>query len=159
MRLASLALVAASLAAAPAAAQQRESVAPASGGGAPPERIVLPVAEPGCTLGKAEDDTILVCGRRGSPYRIDPVVLATERARVERNRRPPNRGDVPGQPCNLVGPATPCPTNVIPVSGIALTAIQMVVKAVRGEDLRPILRAEPTEYERYQEAKAEVEGK
>ena len=143
----------------PAAAQQRESIAPPTSGGGPPERIVLPVAEPGCALGRAEDNTILVCGRRGDPYRIDPVVLATEQARRDLNKRRPNRGDVPAEPCNLVGPAVRCPTDVITVSGIALTAIQAVVKAARGEDLRPMLRAEPTEYELFVQAKAQADAK
>ena len=143
----------------PAMAQERESVGPAVSGGGPPERIVLPVVQPGCAPVGKEDEAIQVCGRRENPYRIDPVVLAVEQLRTDRNKRPPNRGDVPAEPCNLIGPATPCPSNVIPVSSIALTAVTALVKAVKGEDLRPMLRAEPSEYELYQAAKAEVEAR
>lgn len=137
------------------ASAPRSGASPESAAAAPPLRIVLPVTAPGCEA-RPDDDEIIVCGRKGSPYRIDPAVLAGTRAREARDdRRPEQRTTVSTEKCSPVGGMS-CGENVLPVSAIALTVVTAAVKAAKGEDLRPMLRTRPSEYEAYQHAKSQT---
>lgn len=123
----------------------------------PPERIVLPVIQPDCDrTGKEE---VVVCGRSDRRYRIDTGTLQTLRVIEQRDdlaNRPRPRAITEG--CSGIGPMDACGGN-IPISNMALNAIGLIVKAVRGEDLRPSLRQGPTDYEIYQRTKAEALAK
>lgn len=123
--------------------------------GQAPERIAIPLQNPNCASGEGE---IVVCGRKEDRYRIDPTVLAGLRAREAREvPSRPDRRIVTAEKCSPVGPNGCAFQNVLPVSAIALTLITAAVKAIKGEDLRPMLRAEPTDYELYEQAKADEE--
>ncbi|WP_300973570.1 hypothetical protein [Sphingomonas sp. LHG3406-1] len=151
MELASL--IGSALLLAPAVSTQVASASPG-----PPERIVLPVIQPGCDR-TAQPDEIMVCGRTERRYRIDTSTLRTLRSIEDRDdpTRPP-RPHAITQSCAGTGPMTQC-TGALPVSDMALRAIGLAVKAIRGEDLRPALRQGPTDYEIYQRTRAEAEAK
>lgn len=142
---------------APASAQPTAPAEPAlpAAQGQPPERIALPLQNPSCTSNEGE---IVVCGRKEDRYRIDPTVLAGLRARQARNAPSrPDRRIVTAEKCSPVGPNGCAFRDVLPVSAVALTLVTAAVKAIKGEDLRPMLRAEPTDYELYEQAKADEE--
>lgn len=124
----------------------------------PPERIVLPVIQPGCDRA-GEADTVVVCGKSDRRFRIDPATLRSVRSIEYRkdNANHPRPAAISGG-CSETGPMGCRGQNVLPVSGMALKAIGLIVKAIRGEDLRPALRQGPTDYEIYQQAKAEAEA-
>jgi hypothetical protein len=107
---------------------------------------------------EATGNEVVVCGERGpSPYRIDPDVLGAMRAEELAANPPRPPGQVAeGDPCN-VGP-NGCPgEGALPLMAIALTAAEMAVKAIQGEDWREPLRTGPDDYQRYEEAKRKRE--
>ena len=106
---------------------------------------------------------IVVCAPRPQGYRIDPDVLAA--------RRMKKKGD-PGQPhnphetfvdhsCATVGPMGCRFGPTINVVAAATTAITMVDKAVKGENVGKMFVTDPqqNEYQLYLSAKAEREAK
>ncbi|GAA4007925.1 hypothetical protein GCM10022280_00660 [Sphingomonas swuensis] len=124
----------------------------------PPQQIVLPIVQPGCER-STDADVVTVCGRKDRRYRIDTSTLQTLRTIEDRDdpgKRP--RPNAITQSCSGIGPMANC-SGDIPVSAMALRAIGLAVKAIRGEDLRPALRQGPTDYELYQRAKAAEEEK
>lgn len=134
---------------------------PAKPPAAEPLRIVLPVIEHGCPSLKPTDDTIVVCGREDRRYRIDPVVLAVNRARDAKGGapRPDGRTSLFQERCSPVGGAV-CPgQGTLPISSIAITVATALIKVAKGEDLRPMLRPTPSEYEMYKQAKAAADAK
>lgn len=125
---------------------------------AEPLRIVIPVVEPGCDGPKPDDDAILVCGSEDRRYRLDPAVLAVSRTRDARGTPPEAHERLFQEKCSPVGGHV-CPgQDVVPISNIALVAASAAVKAAKGEDLRPMLRTGPDEYEVYKRAKAAAEA-
>ncbi|WP_344708522.1 hypothetical protein [Sphingomonas humi] len=123
----------------------------------PPERIALPVISQGCNR-VADPNTVTVCGDRDRRYRIDPTTLQALRSIEHRDdpaNRPRPRAITEG--CSGVGPMDACGGN-LPLSDMALRAIGIAIKALREEDLRPLLRQGPTDYEVYQRAQAEAEA-
>lgn len=128
--------------------------------GAAPLRIVIPIVEPRCETSPPTDGVIVVCGLRDERYRIDPIVLATIRARDSRGGpRPDAHTNMFDDRCNSVGLSRCAGQNVVPVSSILLVAATALVKAVRGEDLRPMLHTVPSEYDLFKQAKAIEEAK
>ena len=125
----------------------------------PPERIELPVIQPGCDRA-GDEDTVVVCGRNDRRFRIDPATLSAVRA-IERKNDHGNHmrplAIIGG--CSETGPMGCRGEGVIPVSMMAFKALGLIATAIRGEDLRPALRQGPTDYEIYQRAKAEAETK
>jgi hypothetical protein len=141
-----------------AGASARANEPPAPSG--PPSRIELPVIQPGCDRA-GDPDTITVCAQTDRRFRIDPATLTTLRIKEQRD-------DPENQPrplavtstCSEPGPFGCREEGVIPIGAMAFKAVELAVKAVRGEDLRPALRQRPTEYEIYQQAQAEqAEGR
>ena len=61
--------------------------------------------------------------------------------------------------CSPVGPEGCRGRNEIPVSNIALTLAMALIKLAKGEDLRPMLRQGPSEYELYQRERAAAEDR
>jgi hypothetical protein len=130
---------------APAGAQEAK---PASGSAA---------AETG-TCKPSTAGEVIVCGERApSPYRLDPDVLQTIR-RQEQASNPPRvaQRDVDSDTCTT-GP-NGCPgAGALPIMAIAVTAAEMAVKAMDGEDWREPLRTRPDEYQLYREEKMKRE--
>lgn len=144
----------------PAAAADAAGGEPGPGTtGDAPLQIAQPLSRPDCDGDADDEELIVVCGRKNNRYRIDPTVLAATRAREARNApRPDERTRLFKEKCSPVGGAS-CGENVLPVSAIAITAVAAVVKAIKGEDLRPMLRGGPSEYETYQAARAAEQAK
>ena len=120
----------------------------------PPEPIILPVIQPDCD--RTGEEEVVVCGRSDRRFRIDRGTLETIRAIEERDdpaKRPRPRAITEG--CSGIGPMDACGGD-IPISSMAVRAIGLIVKAVRGEDLRPAFRQGPTDYELYQRRTAKV---
>jgi hypothetical protein len=119
----------------------------------PPERIVLPLIQPDCDR-PADAEAITVCGRTDRRFRIDLGTLETIRGIQDRDdpgKRPRPRAIT--ESCSGIGPMDACGGD-IPISGMALRAIGLAVKAISGVDLRPALRQGPTDYDIYQRARA-----
>ena len=126
---------------------------------AAPLRIVIPIVEPRCETPPA-DGVIVVCGRKDDRYRIDPTVLAAIRSRDSRGGpRPDAHTTMFSERCSPVGLSSCSGQNVVPVSSILIVVATAVAKAVRGEDLRPMLHTVPDEYELYTQAKATEEAR
>ena len=97
---------------------------------------------------------VVVCGRSTPRYRIDPGVLAAERA-VE---TPPAKAPLDAstdQSCT--GPN--CGGGTIPLVGMALTAIKAAELAAQGDDWREAFRMRPDAYGAYEDAKAKQSKK
>lgn len=93
---------------------------------------------------------ILICGRRGERYRIDPSVLEASRAHDSAPAKPRVPPDAsPDNSC--VGPQH-CGDAVIPLVAVALTAIRAAELAANGEDWRDSLRTHEDEYRLYKQA-------
>jgi hypothetical protein len=133
------------IAAAAAAAQ------PAQGSSAPGigAALTAPVAR---TCKADHPDDVVVCGKPGQPYRIDPVVLEANRAANAKPPKQPVTADsVPTNSC--IG-GTACEGGLIPLVGMALVAAQAVSLAAHGDDWRDAIRTQPDEYRLYQQAEA-----
>ena len=122
----------------------------------PPERIELPVVTPGCGPRSDKPDEVVVCGSGEERFRIDPSTLSVMRSRGAMRTDPTlGRARLFKEACNPVGPMAACQSDTLPVLPMAVKAVTMIGKALKGEDLKPMLRPESTEYERYQAAEAE----
>ncbi|NUQ18422.1 MAG: hypothetical protein HOP95_08235 [Sphingomonas sp.] len=99
-----------------------------------------------CKSSNAEE--VLVCGRSGSLYRIDPTVLAATRAVEAPPPKPPLDAST-DQTC--VGPK--CGGATIPLVAVALTALKAAELAAQGDDWREAFRTHPDAYQAYQEAR------
>jgi len=99
---------------------------------------------------RSEDPTtVVVCGRSQQRYRIDPVVLAATR-NAEAPPPRPRLDATTAEGCT--GPN--CGGGVIPLVGMALTAVKAAVLASEGEDWRDAFRTHPDAYQVYEDAKA-----
>jgi hypothetical protein len=104
---------------------------------------------------KSDDPkAVIVCGRSQHRYRIDPGVLAAERA-VE---TPAAKGPISFVPASgqtaCVGPKCGSGADFIPVVGIALVALRAATLAAHGEDWRDAFRTHEDEYQAYQDSQA-----
>lgn len=124
----------------------------------PPQRIVIDLMPKRCPdQGTGAD--VVVCGEREQPYRIDPDVLAGERAReaLPVDTRTAQEKAVVGS-CHDT-PAKCQGGGIIPVLPAALKTIEAVVLAVKGEDWRQPFRSKPDDYEAYKAAQGERRAK
>ena len=120
-----------------------------------PLRLALPIIGPGCDRALSDDGEIVVCGRRDRRYRIDPAVLAVSRRLESRGGpRPEGRTALFKDGCSSVGLSS-CGQDVLPVGKVAITLTTALIKAIKGEDLKPMLRTVPSEYGLYQQSKAD----
>jgi hypothetical protein len=124
----------------PAAAQQSTA--------APVVIDLMPLA---CPENASEAD-VTVCAQRTPGYRIDPSVLAGQRAREPQPPEATERGR------SEMAAATSChdlPSKcqgggIIPLLPVALRTIEAATLAVKGEDWREAFRTKPDEYQAYQ---------
>jgi hypothetical protein len=115
------------------------------------------VTNPSAKNCKSDDpDRVVVCGRSRHPYRIDPDVLAAERA-VE---APPVRAPLTADDAHMACIGADCGTGgVVPVIGMVLVAAGAIAMAADGDDWRNAFRTHEDEYQAYQDAKARQRDK
>ena len=95
---------------------------------------------------------VVVCGHSHQKYRIDPSVLAAERA-VEAL---PPKGPITVESSQTACVGPKCGTDsfgVVPIIGIALVAARAAELAAQGNDWREAFRTHPDTYQAYQDAK------
>ena len=104
-----------------------------------------PSGSPASEACASEDPAeILVCGRPGDRFRIDPDVLEASRAREALPPKPAVTADAsPAAGC--VGPQA-CTGNSVPLVAMALVAAKAAALAIDGEDWREALRTRQDEY-------------
>lgn len=133
-----------------------------------------PPAEPPLTAETASDDdckdaardsadtrTIVVCAQRPQGYRLNPDVMAAKRIkRGGRGAAPKPSETFKQDSCATVGPMGCRGQGVIDIPSAAIAAVQMVAKAVQGEDVGKMFETDKqlTEYEAYLLAKAQREA-
>ena len=101
------------------------------------------------TCASSDPSEVVVCGRSGLKYRIDPVVLAATRA----TEAPPPKPELDAtHVAGCVGPN--CGGGTIPLVGMALTALKAAELAAAGDDWRDAFRTHPDSYSVYQDAKS-----
>lgn len=96
-----------------------------------------------------DPSTVVVCGRSQRRYRIDPFVLDATR-KSEAPPAKPKLDATTAEACT--GPN--CGGAVIPLVGMALTAVKAAVLASQGDDWREAFRTRPDQYRAYEDAKA-----
>jgi hypothetical protein len=163
-------LLMAAQAAQPAAGLPVATGASAAGYGpaphAQPKSAVKAPAEP-CKTPEAKDvkeDTreIVVCAQKPEGYRIDPDVLAAQRAKKKgmsgKPRSPEKYAD---NSCASVGPMGCRGVPAIDLLGTALVLAEMAQKAAKGENVGQMFVTDPqsSDYQRYLEAKHEREAR
>jgi hypothetical protein len=117
-------------------------------------------ASPGdaCDAAKAASDEnhIVICAPRPNGYRINPDIMDAKRE-LKSGGRPPRPGTVPNTGCP-VGPMG-CQTAGINLLAAGITAVTMVEKAVKGENVGEMFITDPhpTEYQLYQMARKKRE--
>jgi hypothetical protein len=118
----------------------------------PPESMVTAdkpnsLAKPRCN--SDDPGTVVVCGRSQRRYRIDPLVLEATRT----SEAPPPKPQLDATTAKAcTGPN--CGGGVIPLVGMALTAVKAAVLASQGDDWREAFRTRPDQYRAYEDAKA-----
>lgn len=132
-------------------------------GSACPAAMAQATAPPGATIeqpdakGASSDSrcksndptTVVVCGRSQQQYRIDPLVLEATREAEAPPLKPGLDATTAG---GCIGPN--CGGGMIPLVGMALTAVKAAVLASEGDDWREAFRTHPDEYRAYEDAKA-----
>ena len=107
----------------------------------------------GAACRHANGAEIVVCGRQGSPYRIDPVVLETQRSRDALPPKPPVGADMVADSGCTGGRGGGCTNSgVVPLVGMALAAVKAAELAASGDDWRDAIRTHEDEYRLYQQA-------
>ncbi|HEX5239208.1 MAG TPA: hypothetical protein VFW39_12195 [Sphingomicrobium sp.] len=111
-----------------------------------------PVTSPSSKDCKSNDpDSVVVCGRSQHLYRIDPDVLAAERAA----EAPPIRAPLTADDAQTACIGAQCGTGgVVPFIGMALIAATAVAMAADGDDWREVFRTRQEQYQAYLDAKA-----
>jgi hypothetical protein len=139
--------------------------APAQGAQQPPPAPAQPstatraaTSADRCPAPNPDSRTIVICTQRPEGYRLNPDVLE-----ARRETRSPGRPVRPGgrdiADCEHVGPA-PCIAAGIDLIGAALTAVEMAQRAAKGQEIGSmfVTDPQPSEYQRYQMAKARREA-
>ena len=116
-----------------------------------PAPVVIDLMPPACPEHAGEAD-VTVCAQRAPDYRIDPSVLAGQRAREP---QPPETTErqrsamASATSCHEL--ATKCQgSGIIPLLPVALKTIEAATLAVKGEDWREAFRTKQDEYQAYQ---------
>jgi hypothetical protein len=137
------------------------STAPAYGPPAPAPSATKPAAkkvEESCATAPHKPDQIVVCAQKPQGYRLNPDVIEAKREmRTGRLKRPERftRND-----CGTIGPMG-CRFGGIDLMSAAVTALTMVDKAARGENVGKmfVTDPQPDEYHLYLQAKRAREAR
>ena len=110
----------------------------------------------------ADTRTITVCAQRPNGYRLNPDVMAAKKIkRSGRGAAPKPHENFKRDECATVGPMGCRGQGVIDIPSAAIAAVQMVAKAVKGEDVGAMFKTDKqlSEYELYLMAKADREAR
>jgi hypothetical protein len=110
----------------------------------------------------ADTRAIIVCAQRPNGYRLNPDVMAAKRVkRGGRGASPKPHENFKQDECATVGPMGCRGQGVIDIPSAAIAAVQMVAKAVKGENVGAMFKTDNqlSEYELYLLAKADREGR
>lgn len=110
----------------------------------------------------ADTRTIVVCAQRPQGYRLNPDVMAAKRIkRSGRGAAPKPHENYKQDDCATVGPMGCRGQGIIDIPSAAIAAVQMVAKAVQGENVGKMFQTDKnlSEYELYLLAKAEREAR
>lgn len=132
------------------------STAPASDQAAKPPAAAKP--EPRCGV-PTDGNTIIVCAEKPDGYRINRDVMAAKKGNKPDPGAPRPNNLAVRPDCHTVGPA-PCMFGGVNLLGAALTAVQMAQRLASGQEIGSMFKTtpSPTEYQRYQIAKAQREA-
>jgi hypothetical protein len=114
--------------------------------------VVVDLLPPSCPE-QADDADVTVCASRTPDYRIDPGVLAGQRARDGLPSRGDDRERVEAAlatSCHAL-PAKCQGSGIIPLLPVALKAIEAATLAIKGDDWGEAFRTKPDKYQAYQE--------
>ena len=111
---------------------------------------------------KEDTREIVVCAQKPEGYRIDPDVLAAQRAKKKGQSVGPRRPErYVDNSCQSVGPQGCIQGPAIDLLGAALMVANMAQKAAKGENVGKMFVTQPqsSDYQRYLDAKQEREMK
>lgn len=110
-----------------------------------------------CQSAKVEPEVIVVCGKREG-YRIDADILQAQRQYRDRTKPRPSERFADSS-CQVVGTMGCINAPSVNLLSAAMTAVTMVKKAVKSENIGKMFITDPTpsEYELYKAAKHERE--
>ena len=114
------------------------------------------------TKQSADTRTITVCAQRPNGYRLNPDVMAAKKVkRSGRGAALKPHENFKQDECATVGPMGCRGQGVIDIPSAAIAAVQMVAKAVQGENVGEMFKTDKqlSEYELYLLAKAEREAR
>ena len=137
---------------------------------APAEGAAPPVSSQAATDEHCEDAqqqgadtrTITICAQRPQGYRLNPDVMAAKRVkRTGRGAAPKAAENFKQDDCATVGPMGCRGQGAIDIPSAAIAAVQMVAKAIQGENVGKMFKTDKqlTEYELYLLAKADREAR
>ena len=112
------------------------------------------------TTPTATQRSIVICAQRPNGYRLNPDIMEARREKRKGEGGPPGRPSIAVQtPCS-VGPE-PCQSAGINLVGAAITAVTMVERAAKGENVGEMFVTDPhpSEYQLYQMAKKRREAR
>ena len=126
------------------------SPAVAAGQDSPPLPIAKAISEaaaPSASCHSNDPAEVVVCGRYRQQFRIDPQVLAADRAA---ERLPPKPPLDASRDTSCTG--ANCGGGTIPLVGMALTVLKAVELAAKGDDWREAFRTRPDQYQLYEQS-------
>ena len=107
----------------------------------------------------ADQRSIVICAQRPNGYRLNPDVMEAKREKRKGDGGLPGRPSIAVQTPCTVGPQ-PCQSAGINLIGAGITAVTMVERAARGENVGDMFVTDPhpSEYQLYQMAKKRREA-
>ena len=145
-------LLAQSVSAAPPSAPS--TTVPAKASVASPREDCSPTAP------AADQRSIVICAQRPNGYRLNPDVMEAKREKRKGEGGQPGRPSIAVQTPCAVGPM-PCQSAGINLVGAAITAVTMVERAAKGENVGDMFVTDPhpSEYQLYEMAKKRREAR
>jgi hypothetical protein len=135
---------------------------PLAGRTAPPAKASVANPREDCSPSSpaADQRSIVICAQRPNGYRLNPDVMEAKREKRKGDGGPPGRPSIAVQtPCS-VGPQ-PCQSAGINLIGAGITAVTMVERAAKGENVGDMFVTDPhpSEYQLYVMAKKRREAR
>jgi hypothetical protein len=125
----------------------------------PPAAATAPAeSAKSCPAPSADGREIIVCTERPQGYRLNPDIMEAKRE-MRSGGRPVRQGVTVRPDCATIGPV-PCVNAGINLIGAALTAVQMVQRLAKGQEVGSMFETDPhpDEYHLYLMAKARREA-